>query len=95
MGCLQARRAGHGRASSSGTQSSPTPVDQGVWQAVTGGFKEELAALKEGAMYISAPKNRSAALCTRSLSRAGLLSVTLLSKNRQQTPLKEDIFMAM
>ncbi len=57
-----------GSASSSGTQSSPTPVDQGVWQAVTGGFKEELAALKEGAVYISAPKNRSAALCTRSLA---------------------------
>ncbi|CAL8462528.1 g2061 [Coccomyxa elongata] len=58
---IQARRADHSSASSSGAQATAKTADQGIWQAVTGGFTEELAALKEGAIYISAPKNRDAA----------------------------------
>ena len=60
----QARRVGHSSASTSGMDPAAAAAaegaPQGVWQAVTGGFREELAALKEGAVYISAPKNRSA-----------------------------------
>ncbi|KAK9906732.1 hypothetical protein WJX75_007016 [Coccomyxa subellipsoidea] len=62
---IQARRVGHSSASTSGMDPAAAAAaegaPQGVWQAVTGGFREELAALKEGAVYISAPKNRDAA----------------------------------
>ena len=33
---------------------------RGLLQAVTGGFARELAALREGMVYISAPNNRCA-----------------------------------
>ncbi len=47
---------------------------RGVWQAMTGGFKEELVALKEGAAYISAHKNRSVAPLPQQCGFLGNLS---------------------
>lgn len=59
----QARRARHEEASTSGQGPLPAsaaavPASLGMLQEITAGFKEQLVALKEGAVYISDPQNK-------------------------------------
>lgn len=56
---MQARQASHQEAGPHEHEEGRVPAEAGgLLRAVTGGFAKELAALREGMLYISAPKNR-------------------------------------
>lgn len=58
-GVMQARQVSHQEAGPHEHEERGASAEaRGLLQAVTGGFAQELAALREGMAYICAPKNR-------------------------------------
>ena len=56
---MQTRQASHQEAGPHEHEEGRAAAEAGgLLQAFTGGFAKELTALREGMLYISAPKNR-------------------------------------
>ena len=83
-GLMQARQASHQAAGphEQGEQGNSAGAGAGLLQALTGGFAKELAALREGIAYISAPKNRCSSISQQCM--LFLVSMSVLPRSVQE-----------